>query len=111
MSTVAGHGNHLALALPRLDDADFVVRRYTGVNRDVFHFFVQLFVGHGVQLCSGNSAVVRLHNAKLFGNSRGCHHMVAGDHYRFNARLAADGNCLFGFRTGRVDHTNQPHQG
>ena len=108
---VTRHGNHLVLALPGLHNADFVFRGYPGVNRNVFYFFIQLFVRHGVQLRTGNCTVSFFQDAQFLGNSRSGYHMVAGNHHRFNASLAAGGNGGFCFRTRRVDHAHQAHEG
>ena len=54
---VAGHGNHLALALPRFYNAYLIFGGHPGIHRDVGHFLIQLAIGHGVQLGAGNGFI------------------------------------------------------
>ena len=85
-----GHGNNLALALPRLDNANFVLGGHARVDRNGFNLPVQLGVGHRVQLRAGDGRVLLRHHAQLAGNGGGRDHMVAGNHDRLDAGLAAN---------------------
>ena len=111
IDTVTGHGDHLSLTLPGLDDADLVFGRHTGINADVFHLFVQFTVAHGIQFGTGDGQVTLQQNAQLTGDGGGGHHMVTCDHHRLDAGTTADLNSRLGFRTGRIDHADQSKEG
>ena len=108
---VAGHRDDLPLALPCLDDADFVLGRHARIDGDLFDRRVELVVGHRVQLRAGDGVVAVGEDAQLARDGRGGDHMVAGDHHGLDARAAAGGHGRLGLRTRRVDHPHQPEEG
>jgi Ca2+-transporting ATPase len=44
--TVSGHGHYCSLSLPGSHNANFIFRRYPGINRSLPHLFIQLFIRH-----------------------------------------------------------------
>ena len=57
INTVTGHRNHLTLALPGFDDADLILRRYTGIYGDIFHLGIQFRIRHSIQFATGDRLV------------------------------------------------------
>ena len=49
VDTVTGHRNDLAFLLPCVYNADLMLWRYTGINRNMFQFLAQFFVAHLVE--------------------------------------------------------------
>ena len=108
---VPGHGDNLTFALPCFDDADFIFRRDTRVDGNVFHFIVQFGIGHGVQLGACDGLVAFGQDTKLSGDGRGGGNVVSGNHDRTDARFFADCHSSFCLRARRVDHTHKTHKG
>ena len=111
VDAVAGHRDDLALLLPCVDDADLMLRRYAGVDRDVLQLFVQLLVVHLVELDAADGDVALLEDADLLGDGGRGDLVVAGNHHGADAAAFGVGDRLLGFLTRRVDHRDQAHKG
>ncbi len=70
VDAVAGHGDDAAAALPGVDDADFMLRGDTGVDRDAGQLFIQLAVRHSVQLHAVYRQIPVVENAQSAGRWR-----------------------------------------
>ena len=84
-----------------------MLRLHTGIDAEVLHGFVQFLVAEIIQRAAGDGLGGVLDNAQLLGNSNGGVLMVAGDHHRADAGIAALHNSGLDFRTHRVDHAGQ----
>ena len=94
----------MPLCLPRLYDADFVLRGYPGVDGDAVQVFLKAPVVQGVQFGPGNSQVPWFKQADFLCHSRGRGFMVAGNHHRAHTGAAGVDDCRTGFNPGRVHH-------
>ena len=109
--TVTGHRYNLALTLPSLYDADLVFGGNAGVYGNIFNLCIQFGVGHSIQLGTGDSTVALFQNTQ-FPCDGGCgNYVVTCDHNRLDSGTAANRNGILGLGAGRVDHTNQTHEG
>ena len=108
---VAGHGHHLAPALPGPDDAHLVLGGHPGVDRELLHLPLQHFLGHEVQILSGDGQVSLPADTQLPGDGHRRQPVVAGNHNGSDA----GGEALFHrpphLRPGRVDHADEPGEG
>ena len=84
---------------------------HAGVNGILDDLFHQLFVGELVKLRAHNGLFGVADDAQLFADGHGGVFVVAGDHHRADAGLAALFNGVLDLRTHRVDHAGQAHEG
>jgi hypothetical protein len=107
VDAVSGHGDNLIASLPGVYHLKLVLRGDAGIDGDGRHVSGQLVVIELVEFSAGNHAVVFRSDADLTGDGQRRLRMVAGDHHRLDAGLAAltDGDdCLF---ARRIDHAEE----
>ena len=107
VDAVTGHRNDIATFLPCPNNADLMLRRYTGIDGFICHKVHQLFVGVSVQCRTFYRLFRFFQNADFLGNRRRCDNVVAGNHYRLDASRLTLGNRLFGLFTRRVHFSDQ----
>ena len=108
---VAGHGHHMALLLPGLHDAHFVLRGHPGVDREPFHPLLQGLLGEEVQPRPVDGPVPGAEDIQVPGDGHGGVPVVPGDHHRPDPRPAAPGHRLPYLGPGRVHKAHQAHEG
>ena len=107
---VAGHGDHFAVGLQGLHQAQLVLGAGAGKDIDIGHHVAQ---GGIVQQFDFGPCQRRFAqaNAQLGTNGAGGFAVVAGDHLHANARCVAFGHGRHGFGAGRVHAAQQAKQG
>ena len=78
-----------------------------GINRNIPEFLFKFLVAHPVQRRAGDRARLIGQDAELTGNRHRGIDMVAGNHDRADAGLAAFLDCSLDLGTNRVDHTGK----
>ena len=110
VNTVTCHRNNLPLFLPCFYNADFIFRGHSCINRDTLNLLCKLIFIHLVKLGTCYCKVALKHNAKLFCYSRSSNNVVACNHNRLDACLAANGYSFLCFGSRRVNHTHKTEE-
>ena len=101
---VAGHGGHHAAGAPRLNDANLVFGLHAGIDRILQDFLEKFLIGELVELCALDGLRDVGNDAQILADGNGGILVVAGDHDRPDARLAALLDRVVHFRAAGVDH-------
>ena len=111
VDAVAGHGDDMALALQRADDAQLVFGIDAGEHAHVLDDGIELGVVHGAQLGAGDDPRAGLEDVQFARDRLGRRGVVAGDHDGADVRAAAQ-RATASFTSGarRVDHADQAEQ-
>ena len=104
---VAGHGGDVPGVAPGVDDARFVLGLYAGVNGNFLKDLRELLVAHLAELRAGDGAGIVRENAEIARDGNGGVDVVAGDHDRADAGLAAFADRAVDLRTAGVDHAEE----
>ena len=107
VDAVAGHGGDGSPAAPGADDADLVLRLDPGIDAVAVHVLSKLLIAEGIQRRAGDGLGGVGENAQLAGDGHGGVLVVAGDHHRADARLAALLNGGLHLGPHRVDHAGK----
>ena len=110
VDAVAGHGDQCTPVLPGPDDADLMLRRHTGVDRDIGDKGSELLVGHGLHDSALHGLGVGGQDADLPGNGGGGDDVVAGDHDGADAGGDTVGYRLLGLLSGGVHHSDETQE-
>ena len=103
VDTVTGHGGNLSLGLEGLDNADLVLRRGTGEDVVGHDGLLELIVGHGIHLGTGDGlGVLLVDEAEHVTDGGGGILVITGDHGNTNTGTLGLGDGLHALGTGRV---------
>ena len=107
---IARHGHHLALGLQRLHDAQLLVRRDAGADRDLSQPLAQGPIIQGLHGLTRQGLPIR--QSSLSGDLLGGGWKVARDHDDLNACRLTVGHSLGDFGAQGVGQSNQaqPHK-
>ena len=111
VDAVARHGDHLALALIGGDDPHLVLGADAREDGILLDGGGKLLVTHLVQIRAEDDLVPFAQDADVGGDGGRGVDVVARDHDGTHARADADSDRLLHFRSGRVDHAHQTHEG
>ena len=103
IDTITGHGGNLSLGLEGLDNADLVLRR--GTSEDVVGHdgLLELIVGHGIHLGTGDGlGVLLVDKAEHVADGGGGILVITGDHGNTNTGTLGLRDGLYALGTGRV---------
>ena len=106
VDAVASHGHDLSASFPRTYDAQLVLGRDAGVDRDLLDHIGQIGVAQSVELLAGQGAVGFAREAQLAGDRHRRGRVIAGDHHWSDTRHLALSDRSLGFLAGRVDHAD-----
>ena len=107
IDAVAGHSRDNPALAPGVDNARLMLGLDAGINRNIPEFLFKFLVAHPVQRRAGDRARLIGQDAELTGNRHRGIDMVAGNHDRADAGLAAFLDCSLDLGTNRVDHTGK----
>ena len=110
VDAVAGHRHQVARVLERRDDLELVGRRDAREDVDLLELPREFGGRHPVELGAGDHPTAG-QQAQLARDGLGRERVVAGDHDRLDARLAAQPHRLGGLRPGRVEHAHEAQEG
>ena len=108
---VARHGRHAAALAPGVYNAHLVLGLHARIHAELAHALFKLFVAQLVQLRAGDGGLFIVQNAKLPGNGNGGVAVVARNHHRADARLAALGNGGLHLGADGVYHARKAQEG
>ena len=92
------------MGLPGINDTDFVLRRYPGIDRDPVQTLLQSGIIHGIEFGAGDGEVPFSEKTDPPGNRHGRDFVISGDHDRADTGAEGIQYSRAGFDPRRIHH-------